>query len=148
MQGISRQTDYAVRTVLHLATCLEGVAVPLGEIGKERNLPSAFVRQFVKKLVNSGILSTVRGNGGGIRLAKPASDITLLDVVKSTGGIRLSRCVDSPGACAQAADCLVRNVWAKATKTLESHLSSVYFSDLASEMNLHSQHPNEHSMIS
>ncbi|MCL1908895.1 MAG: Rrf2 family transcriptional regulator [Holophagaceae bacterium] len=147
MQGISRQTDYAVRTVLHLACNPEGAVVSIGEIGKERSLPVAFVRQFVKKLVDGGILSTTRGKGGGVRLAKPASDISLLDVVQSTGGVQLNHCIGDPGACAQATDCLVRNVWAKATVALENYLSSVYFCDLACEMNLHSKKANSRSMI-
>lgn len=148
MQGISRQTDYAVRAVLHLASCPDGVVVSLREIGNERKLPYAFVRQFIKKLVDSGILSTMRGKGGGIQLAKPASEITLLDVVHSTGGIELNQCVGNPEACTQAADCIVRSVWAKATKTLESYLSSICFSDLTREMNMYSKQQNDHSIIS
>ena len=147
MQGISRQTDYAVRTVLHLASRPEGPAASMGDIGKERRLPSAFVRRFVKKLVDSGIVATARGKGGGLRLARPASDITLLDVVQSTGGIQLNHCVGAPGACAQAPGCLVRGVWARATAELEKYLSSVRFSDLATEMNGHSKKMNDRSVI-
>ncbi|MCL1894407.1 MAG: Rrf2 family transcriptional regulator [Holophagaceae bacterium] len=147
MQGISRQSDYAVRTVLHLACNGADVTVSTGEISRERELPYAFVRQFVKKLVQGGILSTTRGNGGGIRLAKPASDISLLDVVQSTGGIRLNTCVDTPETCNQSHDCIVRCVWANATKMLENYLASVRFSDLANEMNLHSQKSNICSTI-
>ena len=72
MIGISRQSDYAARLVLHLA-CLEpGTRVSIPEISKTRLLPAPFTRRLVGSLVKAGILQTLRGTGGGISLARPA----------------------------------------------------------------------------
>ncbi len=135
MIGIARQTDYAARVVLHLA-CLEpGAQVTVAEIAKKRLLPAPFVRRVVGKLVAAGILATMRGMGGGVRLARPASEISLLDVVAALeGGITLNRCVDNPKACPLAAACPVQRAWTDATRQLEATLAAVRFDQLATRL--------------
>ena len=132
MQGIGRQTDYASRIVLHLACLREGAQVPMKEIAAKRLLPPAFIRRIVARLASAGILSTSRGAGGGIRLARPASEISLLDVVRVfEGGIVLNRCVDDPQPCPLTESCPVQRAWTSATRQVESYLASVRFDRLA-----------------
>lgn len=132
MIGISRQTDYAARLVLHLACLPEGSQVSIREISTQRLLPVAFVRRLVAKLVAAGLLRTTRGSGGGVSLARPASDISLLDLVQvMEGGIVLNHCVDEPGVCPLAAFCPVQVAWTGATHTLQDYLASVRFDALA-----------------
>ena len=71
MLGISRQTDYAARVVLHLACLAPGAKVPIADIARHRMLPLDFVRRIVGDLVKAGILATSRGSGGGVSLARP-----------------------------------------------------------------------------
>jgi len=135
MIGIARQTDYAARIVLHLA-CLEpGARVPIAEIASKRLLPVPFVRRLVGKLVAAGLLASARGMHGGVRLACPASKISLLDVVQSLEGpIVLNRCVDNPNACPLTETCPVQRAWSDATRTLEDTLRSITFNRLASRL--------------
>jgi Rrf2 family protein len=132
MLGIGRQTDYAARVVLHLAALGEGAQVQVAEIAAKRLLPPAFVRRVVARLAAAGILRTVRGARGGVQLARPAAEISLLDVVRAIEGrIVLNRCVDTPSACPLAAACPVQCAWTDATRALEERLETVRFSDLA-----------------
>lgn len=132
MLGIGRQTDYAARLLLHLA-CLEpGARVTIAEVAAQRLLPTAFVRRLVGKLTRVGILATVRGLGGGIRLAKPAEQITLLDLVNAMeGGVALNHCVNNLHTCPLANGCPVQSAWSSVTNTLEESLASVTFASLA-----------------
>ncbi len=132
MLGIGRHTDYAARVVLHLA-CLEPDArVTIAEVATQRLLPTAFVRRLVGRLTRAGILATVRGLGGGIKLAKPAAQISLFDLVKAMeGGIALNHCVDSLQSCPLAGSCPVQGAWTGVTRDLEASLSAVTFADLA-----------------
>ena len=135
MQGIGRQTDYACRIVLHLACLDEGTRVPIAEIAAQRLLPPPFVRRIVGRLANAGILATARGMGGGIRLARPASEISLLDVVRvMEGGIVLNRCVDTPQSCPLTGTCPVHRAWGGATRLLEGHLASIRFDQLTGDL--------------
>ncbi len=135
MIGIGRQTDYAARIVLHLATLEEGARVTAREIAAKRLLPPAFVRRIISKLAEAGILSTVRGSGGGVTLARPAREISLLDVVKAMeGGLVLNACVDEPKSCPLSAACPVNKAWCKATDTLAATLAKVRFDQLANDL--------------
>jgi Rrf2 family protein len=133
MLGISRQTDYATRLVLHLA-CLEpGTQVPIAEISRLRLLPVPFVRRLVGQLVKVGLLLSTRGSGGGVRLARPARDISLLDVVEAIEGtIALNHCVGDGDACVLSEHCPGQSAWTGATRALVQHLASVRFDALAS----------------
>lgn len=135
MVGIARHTDYAARVVLHLA-CLEpGARVTIAEIAEKRLLPTPFVRRVVGKLVAAGLLVTTRGMGGGVCLARPAGEISLLDVVRALeGGVTLNHCVDNPKACPLAAACPVQQAWTGATRQLEASLEAVRFDQLATRM--------------
>lgn len=139
MLGIKRETDYAVRTVLHLAALGEGAGVQVRDIADQKLLPLSFVRRIVARLGAAGLLSTTRGMGGGVELARPASQITLLDVCRAMGDdIVLNRCMDAEHVCPFATGCPAQMAWAEATGILEAHLASVSFEALARRSALHS----------
>jgi Rrf2 family protein len=132
MIGIGRHTDYAARILIHLASLPAGQMVTVQEIAKSRLLPAPFVRRIIARLAADGLLKTVRGQRGGVKLARPAARITLLDLVRTMeGGISLNRCVDEPHTCPLAEQCPVQRAWTDATRELERHLSSVTFAELA-----------------
>jgi Rrf2 family protein len=138
MIGINRQTDYAARIILHLACLEQGAQASIAEIAKQRLLPVPFVRRLVARLVKNGILKTARGAAGGIRLARPAERISLLDVVNAMeGGIVLNRCVDAVSFCPLSVRCPVQKAWTDATQLLERHLASINFSVLAHSRKRH-----------
>ena len=138
MIGINRQTDYAARLVLHLASLEPGAQAPIAEIAARRLLPEPFLRRILRKLVAAGLVATVRGAGGGIRLARPAKEISLLDVVRALeGGLVLNRCVDDPQACPLTDACPVHRQWTRVTRNLEADLATIRFSDLATTLERH-----------
>jgi Rrf2 family protein len=150
MLGISRRTDYAARIVLHLACLPEGNQVSIRQISEQRLLPAPFVRRLIAELVSAGILRTTRGSNGGVALKRPASEISLLDLVRATeGGIVINHCVDDPKACPLSAFCPVQNAWTGATRTLEGYLDSVRFNSLAQGTDGHlDAHRSSHALQS
>jgi Rrf2 family protein len=132
MLQIARHTDYAARIVLHLACLGENAQASIAEIAEQRMLPVFFVRRLIGKLVRGGILASSRGSAGGIRLARPAHGITLLDVVQAMEGpIALNHCLDADHVCPFSAACPVQSVWADATRALETTLAAARFDLLA-----------------
>jgi Rrf2 family protein len=141
MIGIGRHTDYAARVVLHLASLEPGALAPIATIAERRLLPQPFVRRIVGRLAASGLIETVRGAGGGIRLARPAAEISLLDVVRALEGeIVLNRCVDVPEACPLAESCPVQRQWTRVTRNLEADLAKIRFSELVTNLEEHVTH--------
>ena len=112
MLQIARHTDYAARIVLHLACLGPDAQAAIADIAEQRMLPEFFVRRLVGKLVRGGILTSTRGAAGGLRLARPAAEITLLDVVRvMEGPLALNRCLEADHTCPFAASCPVQTVW-------------------------------------
>jgi Rrf2 family protein len=131
MKGIARRTDYASRIVLHLVGLGSGARVQIQEIAARRLLPAPFVRRVVAQLSAAGILQTVRGTGGGVSLARPPKEISLLDVVQAIeGGIVLNQCTSNPQICPLASTCPVQRAWVEVTSRTEDHLASITFADL------------------
>jgi len=140
MLQIARHTDYAARIVLHLACLGEGAQVSIAEIAEQRQLPAFFVRRLIGKLVKGGILATSRGSAGGIRLARPAAAISMLDLVRvMEGPIALNQCLDEARSCPFTARCPVQSVWIQATRGLEETLGSVRFDALANQSQGHAE---------
>ena len=132
MIGIGRHTDYASRIVLHLALRGEGARATAADIAEQGLLPRAFVRRIVGRLAAAGILRTVRGARGGVALARPAAEISLLDIVNAMeGGLVLNPCAANPHACPLAVHCPVQKAWVGATSGLEAHLAAVRFDRLS-----------------
>ena len=133
MLQIARHTDYASRIVLHLA-CLEpGAQASIAEIAEQRILPASFVRRLIGKLIKGGILATSRGSMGGVRLARPAAEITLLDLVEAMEGpVTLNPCLEASHTCPFSTTCPVQTIWAAATRALTESLASARFDMLAS----------------
>ena len=94
---ITQESDYAVRIVYCLAKC--GTRRDARGISEEMCVTLRFSLKILGKLVSSGIVESYKGNRGGYELARPASEITLKDVIDAVEGpYRLSRRVGAGGA--------------------------------------------------
>jgi Rrf2 family iron-sulfur cluster assembly transcriptional regulator len=130
---ISRRTDYGVRVIMDLATLPESARASTQEIAARQNIPAPFLAKIISRLSLSGLVFTYRGAGGGVSLARPASEISLLHVIEALDGpVRLNRCVIEPSACPRDEHCPVHHIWAKAQSELTSLLSDTTFDDLVS----------------
>lgn len=128
---ISRRTDYGVRVILDLATLSEGERASTQEIADRQSIPSPFLAKIISQLSLSGLVTTYRGAGGGVRLARPAAEISLLEVIEALEGpIRLNRCVIQPGACPRDEKCPVHDIWARAQAELSIMLAATNFDEL------------------
>jgi Rrf2 family protein len=130
---ISRRTDYGVRVILDLATLTESARASTQEIADRQNIPAPFLAKIISQLSLSGLVTTFRGAGGGVSLARPASEISLLQVIEALDGpVRLNRCLIEPSACPRDEHCPVHHIWAKAQTELTGLLGSTTFDNLAS----------------
>jgi Rrf2 family protein len=129
---ISRRTDYGVRVILDLATLPRDERASTQEIADRQNIPGPFLAKIISQLSLSGLVTTYRGAGGGVKLARPASRINLLQVIEALDGpVRLNRCVISPGLCPQDEHCPVHDIWAQAQADLTNLLGLTTFDELA-----------------
>ncbi|MEW6440151.1 MAG: Rrf2 family transcriptional regulator [bacterium] len=125
-------TEAAIRTMVYLAAAGAGRKVPGREICRMQQIRPAWLIKCVRPLVERGLISTVRGVGGGFELSKPPESITLLEIVEAVQGpILFNRCLLAPGACEREPMCPVHPVWKEIRGSAEKILSGWNLRDLA-----------------
>lgn len=128
---ITRQADYAVRAVLHLARAGNVERSATSAIAKAQNIPPSFLAKIISQLSIPGLLNTSRGARGGVTLAREPKDISLLEVVEAIDGpIQLNECVGNTGACTFEDDCPIKPVWCDAQDELVGRLRSTNFQQM------------------
>jgi Rrf2 family protein len=128
---ITRQADYAVRAVLHLARAGNAERSATSAVAKEQNIPPSFLAKIISQLSIAGLLHTSRGARGGVTLAREPKEITLLEVVEAIDGpIQLNECVANEGVCSFEDNCPIRSVWCDAQDELVGRLRKTNFADL------------------
>jgi len=131
---ITRQADYAVRAVLHLAHMKNGERTATSIVAKEQYIPPSFLAKIISQLSIAGLLHTSRGARGGVTLAREPKDITLLEVVEAIDGpIQINECVTEEGCCSFEGNCPVRSVWCEAQGELVARLKKTDFAQLIAQ---------------
>ncbi len=131
---ISRRTDYGVRVITDLAGLPSGQRTSTQEIAARQNVPGPFLAKIISSLSLAGLVVTQRGARGGVSLARPPSEISLLQVVEALEGpVQLNRCVVQPDACPQNSHCPVHPVWVQAQRQLTELLGVATFDDLMAD---------------
>jgi Rrf2 family protein len=121
---ITRRTDYAIRLMLALAEA-GGGPVSVRELAEKQAVPYAFARGIQRDLVSAGLATTKRGVSGGLCLARPAEDISLLDVIEAVEGpIALNTCTADPDWCQRMGACSVHEVWRGADVLVKQYFGS------------------------
>jgi len=139
---LSRAGEYAIRAMLHLAANNSTNLPNISSIAKTWNIPESFLRKILNTLTRQGLVYSSRGSGGGITLARPAQDITLLDVIEAIEGkIYLNQCLIGPEMCEHDVWCPVHTVWIEAEDTLKKILSSKSLADLVSTPEFKKHYP-------
>jgi len=83
--NVTAKIDYAVRAVAELGAA-DGALVKADRLAAAQNIPRHFLDNILNDLRRAGIVSTQRGAEGGSRLARPAKDVTLADVMRAMEG--------------------------------------------------------------
>jgi FeS assembly SUF system regulator len=108
MLRLTKLTDYALITVAELARC-HGSAVRAAALADNLQLPEPTVRKVLKVLTKGGICQSLRGAGGGYRLAESPADISVAAVVALfEGPVAVTACHGSAGSCVREAYCSLR----------------------------------------
>jgi Rrf2 family protein len=124
---ITAQEEYGLRCLLQLAHTPHGQVVRVKEIAVKEGLSSAYVEKLLRLLSRSGLVHSVRGVKGGYVLNRPASSVTLGEVVRALGTVQTTQhlCHQFTGnqdACVHFNDCGLRSVWSGLTTYIQSFL--------------------------
>lgn len=130
---MTRQSNYAIRTLVYCAVN-EPQLSRVAEIAKAYAISELFLFKLIKPLVENGLLQTVRGRHGGIRLGKPADQITLLDTVRLTEeSFAMAECFEEGADCPLIGECDLNSALREALGAFFEVLDSYTIADLANK---------------
>ena len=130
--NITSKGRYALRVMLDLAQHPEDGFVSLKTVADRQQISMKYLEAIVGNLKKAELLESTRGKEGGYRLSRPASEITVAEVLHSAeGSLAAVSCLalDDPN-CDRAANCLTLPLWRKLDGLMEDYLSGVTVQDV------------------
>jgi Rrf2 family protein len=131
---VSAKADYALRALIEMANPVDGDGRPVSaeELGRRQDIPHNFLQAILADLRKSGIVIAQRGQSGGWRLAKDASDVTVADVIRAVDGPLVSVYGLRPEAVSYNDTATVlQHVWIAARRSLRDVFEQVSIQQLA-----------------
>jgi len=136
MDIVRRNTDYAVRLVVHLAREYGKGPVSTKVAARQEGVSYPLACKLMQRLHGSKLIDSCMGPKGGFSLARAPSQVTLLEVVEAIQGpISVNRCLLSSDVCPRQADCAVRAKLVGIQENILSSLAGITFDDLAHSKN-------------
>ena len=130
MLSLAKTTGYAVEAMSHLDPP-GGRPASLRDIARQARVPYAYLAKRMPGLVAAGLVRSVRGMRGGILLARPPEEITLLQISEAVEARQwLGRCLLGLVTCSDERACPVHNFWKDARQQIESTLRSTTLADV------------------
>lgn len=129
---LTRQSNYAIRTLIYCAVNDPELS-RVADIARAHSISELFLFKLIKPLVTAGLLQTVRGRKGGIRLGRPAAEITLLDTIRLTEeSFSMAECFeDGESSCPLTGSCDLNAALREALGAFFAVLESHTIADLA-----------------
>ncbi|MFH1602695.1 MAG: Fe-S cluster assembly transcription factor [Pseudomonadota bacterium] len=124
---------FAVTAMLDLALHHAQGPVTLAGIGRRESISLSYLEQLFGKLRRRALVESVRGPGGGYRLARPAGKISVSEIIRAVDEpLDTTQCGGMEN-CKEARPCITHNLWATLNEKLSDYLNSVTLQDLLTE---------------
>jgi Rrf2 family iron-sulfur cluster assembly transcriptional regulator len=122
---LSTKGRYSVTAMLDLAIHDKAGPVTLADISQCQGISLSYLEQLFAKLRKSGLVKGVRGPGGGYRLARPASEISIAEIICSVDeNVDVTNC-QGQGNCLDGEMCLTHDLWVDLSVRLHEFLSGI-----------------------
>jgi FeS assembly SUF system regulator len=131
MLKLGKLADYGTMVVTVLAAEPDRLH-SAQDLAARTHVSAPTVSKLLKQLTKGGVVESLRGAHGGYKLARPAADITVADVIAAIDGpFALTECSVHKGDCAVESTCGVRGNWRLISTAIHQALKSVTLADMA-----------------
>lgn len=131
MFKISRRLDYGVQLMIALASENDNKPIPSARLAESLQIPLPFLHQIGHMLMQAGLIKASPGPRGGLRLAQPAENISVLKIVETLeGNICMNDCLECGSTCPRQETCTARPVWGRLQENIADYLANVRLSYL------------------
>jgi Rrf2 family protein len=131
----SNAAEYAIRGLSEVAARGSNGRLLLDDVVAGSGLPREFMAKVFQKLVHGGVLRSAKGRGGGFSLARPAHEITLMQVVEAVDGPQpYDRCVIGLARCSDEMPCAQHDLYKPIRQRIKDYLTTTTAADLAASL--------------
>lgn len=132
---VSTKGRYALRVMVELAAHNLEEFVPLKEIAEHQEISEKYLEAIMKSLVKEGLVTGLRGKGGGYRLSKHPAQYTVGSILRVTeGSLAPVACLEeNVKPCSRAEKCVTYPMWKKLNRLINDFFEGITLEDLASE---------------
>ena len=128
---LSLQTDYALRTLMFLASRKGKQRATIADVAGFFKISEPHVAKVVNQLARLGYVRSVRGAGGGIELGREPAQVRLGEVILAfEGNLHLLECVGTDNVCVIQDHCKLRSVLGKAERLQFDYLNGIHLNDV------------------
>jgi Rrf2 family protein len=147
MLRLSKKSDYALMAVKHLALRTDGGASSSArEMSEAYDIPLELLAKVLQRLVRARLLVSVQGTRGGYRLGRPATAISVADVIQAVDGpVTVTACSTDDHNCDQYSKCSIRDPLWKIKNRIFDALNTVSVAEMAAESEAPAQ-PQTHTV--
>lgn len=130
MLSLSPSVGYAIKGLAQLEVS-EGQRGFARDIALAAGVPGAYLAKLFKKLADAGIVESKRGWSGGTRLARPAEEISLLEIAEAIDGHEwFSQCLLGMDECSEQRSCPTHEFWKATRESVKSELRRINLNDV------------------
>ncbi|HET9706637.1 MAG TPA: Rrf2 family transcriptional regulator [Vicinamibacterales bacterium] len=147
MLRLSKKSDYALMAMKHLALRTDGGASSSArEMSEAYDIPLELLAKVLQRLVRARLLVSVQGTRGGYRLGRPATAISVADVIQAVDGpVTVTACSTDDHNCDQYSKCSIRDPLWKIKNRIYDALNTVSVAEMAAESEAPAQ-PQTHTV--
>ncbi len=128
---MSTRGRYGLRAMIELAKLGNGKPIMMETIAESQGLSRKYLHAILNRLRLAGFVSSVRGAGGGFRLARPPEEIRLDEMIEALEGtLSVIECAEDPASCRWSRTCRARKVWMGVGEAMRGYLAAMTLSDL------------------
>ncbi|NBX02690.1 MAG: Rrf2 family transcriptional regulator [Alphaproteobacteria bacterium] len=135
---LGTKARYAVMAMVDLAGRDSAAPVTLAGLADSQEITLPYLEQIFSKLKQAGLVTSVRGPGGGYVLANSSDKITIAQIVEAVEeSIQMTRCAKESGGCMSSkAKCLTHDLWDGLGKQIHDYLSGITLADVRGQKNV------------
>ena len=133
---LSTKGRYGLRALIDLALYSENETVSIASISARQNISESYLEQLIAKLRKAGLVTSVRGAGGGYKLALPASEISVGDILRALeGSLDAVNCpgLEEESSCGGSGFCVTKYVWQKINDSINRTVDEIKLDQLVEE---------------
>lgn len=137
---LGTKARYAVMAMVEMAGREAGQPVSLAELAKAQEVTVPYLEQIFSKLRHKGLVSSMRGPGGGYMLSRGADNIYISEIVEAVDeSLKMTRCEPNKttGCMVNKSRCMTHDLWAGLGKQIHDYLSGISLVDVRSKTNKH-----------